>query len=416
MTYEYEIQTTGGCVTSTVNGFITVLSPPDMRLVSDATTVNQVICDGTPVQDIVYELQGGATTFGFSWVGSNSLDMTGLTRTTSGTNRYVISGTPLANVTQTTVYNYEIFTTGSACVSEVVLTGSIQIEPVDTITLISSATTDNQSVCLFDDDNPANTIAELMVPIEYQLLGGAVGQPITISYTANGGPAQNGLPPGLGYTLTPSNTILISGSIVASTTFTTPTVVYEYEIVTGGSCATTTIDGDITVYSPPVFELTSGVTTTNQVGYLAVCDRQDPIADIVYEFRGGATNVVFDWTGSTLNGVNGVIPSGTNSLVISGIPSVNVTQTTQYPYQVTTDGSACAPEIVYTGVIEVKPEELLTLASLPSTENQTICAGTGTNTLDPIIYNLEQEAVSAIVSLHQVYQVWLYCNLEPSNY
>ena len=34
----------------------------------------------------------------------------------------------------------------------------------------------------------------------------------------------------------------------------------------------------------------------------------------------------------------------------------------------------------------------------PSTENQTICAGTGTNTLEPIIYNLEQEAVSAVVS------------------
>ena len=158
------------------------------------------------------------------------------------------------------------------------------------------------------------------------------------------------------------------------------------------------LDGDITVHSPPVFELTSGVTTTNQTGYLAVCDRQDPIADIVYEFYGGATNVVFSWTGPTLNGVNGIILTGTNSLVISGIPSVNVTQTTQYPYQVTTDGSACAPEIVYTGVIEVKPVELLTLASLPATENQTICAGTGTNTLDPIIYNLEQEAVSAVVS------------------
>ena len=93
-----------------------------------------------------------------------------------------------------------------------------------------------------------------------------------------------------------------------------------------------------------------------------------------------------------------MIPSGTSSLVISGTPSVNVTATTQYPYQVTTDGSACAPEVVYTGVIEVKPEEMLVLASAPSTVNQIICAGTGTNTLEPIIYNLEQEAVSAVVS------------------
>ena len=236
------------------------------------------------------------------------------------------------------------------------------------------------------------------MPIEYQLAGGAIGAPYTISYTANGGPSQNGLPAGLGYTLTPSNTILISGSVIASTTFTTPTVNYAYEIVTGGGCATSTINGNITVSSPPVLQLTSAATTTNQVGFFAPCDRQDPIADIVYSFYGGATNVVFSWTGPTLNGVNAVIPSGTSSLVISGTPSVNVTATTQYPYQVTTDGSACAPEVVYTGVIEVKPEEMLVLASAPSTENQTICAGTGTNTLEPIIYNLEQEAVSAVVS------------------
>ena len=75
---------------------------------------------------------------------------------------------------------------------------SIQIEPVDAITLISSLSTENQSVCLFDDDNPANPIAEPMMPIEYQLAGGAVGNPILISYRANSGPIQNGLPPGLG--------------------------------------------------------------------------------------------------------------------------------------------------------------------------------------------------------------------------
>ena len=50
-------------------------------------------------------------------------------------------------------------------------------------------------MCLFDDDNPANAIAELMMPIEYQLEGGAIGEPFSISYSANGGPSLNGLPP-----------------------------------------------------------------------------------------------------------------------------------------------------------------------------------------------------------------------------
>ena len=198
--------------------------------------------------------------------------------------------------------------------SEVVITGSIQIEPVDFITLISSPTTDNQSVCLFDDDNAGNAIAELMIPIEYQLEGGAIGSPFTISYTANGGPSQNGLPQGLGYTLTPSNTILISVSVIASTTFTTPTVNYAYEIVTGGACVSRTITGNITVHSPPVLVLSSAATTTNQIGFFSVCDRQDDIADIVYSFYGGATDVAFIWTGPRLNGVNAVITPGTNSL------------------------------------------------------------------------------------------------------
>ena len=89
-------------------------------------------------------------------------------------------------------------------------------------------------------------------------------------------PSQNGLPQGLGYNLTISNTILISGSVTASTTFTTPTVNYAYEIVTGGGCVSTTITGNITVHSPPVLELSSAATTTNQIGFFAVCDRQDP--------------------------------------------------------------------------------------------------------------------------------------------
>ncbi len=99
----------------------------------------------------------------------------------------MIAGTPIVNVTQTTVYNYEIVTTGSACVSDVTMYGSIQLEPVDAISLVSSPSTANQSVCLFDSDNGSNTIAELMAPIEYQLEGGAIGAPYTITYTANGG-------------------------------------------------------------------------------------------------------------------------------------------------------------------------------------------------------------------------------------
>ena len=72
-----------------------------------------------------------------------------------------------------------------------------------------------------------------------------------------------------------------------------------------------------------------------------------------------------EWTGDTLTGVNGNTAPGTNQFVVSGIPSVNITSTTDYPFEVKTNGSACAPEVILSGTIQVKPLETLSLASDP---------------------------------------------------
>ena len=50
-----------------------------------------------------------------------------------------------------------------------------------------------------------------------------------------------------------------------------------------------------------------------------MCTNLEPIADITYEFYGGATDVILEWTGDTLTGVNGNIIPGTNQFVVSGI-------------------------------------------------------------------------------------------------
>ena len=120
---------------------------------------------------------------------------------------FTISGTPLMNVTQTTVYDYQIETIGSNCSSEVTLTGSLTIIPQDSVALISEPLTDNQTVCLNNNDNPSNSMAAPIEPIEYQLYGGAVGEPVTIRYSSSGGSFVSGLPAGLGSTITASNTV-----------------------------------------------------------------------------------------------------------------------------------------------------------------------------------------------------------------
>ena len=376
-------------------------NPPQLNLTSAPGTINQVLCDATPISTIVYQLGGAANQLSFTWTGDNSLAGSGLTTTISGTSQYIIAGIPTTNVTQSTVYTYQIETIGSACGTEVIQTGSIQIDPGDQIALVSVPGTDNQSICLMDNDNPQNSIAESFIPIEYQLQGGAIGNVIQVRYNVGGGPFEAGLPAGLGYTITPSNTIIINGAVTASTTFVSPTVVYNYEISTDGFCSTVMVNGSITVHSPPVLSLTSAVTTTNQVGFLNVCNQIDPIADIVYTLVDGATNYSFTWTGrNVLNGVNHALDPMTNQVRISGTPSVNVTTTTLYPYRIETTGSACAPEVVYTGAIEVKPIEQLTLASTASSTNQSICVGASFNTLTPIIYNLGNEATGAVVTFN----------------
>ena len=328
-------------------------NPPSLNLNSSPVTTNQVLCDGTPISTIVYQLGGAANNLSFTWTGNNSLAGSGLTTVASGTGQYIITGTPTVNVTQSTIFTYQIETIGSACGTEVIQMGSIQIDPVDSISLVSSPSTDNQSICLFDHDNPQNSIAESFMPIEYQLEGGAIGNTVQLRYNVNGGPFEAGLPVGLGYTITPSATIAISGSITASTTFVTPTVVYTYEITTNGTCATSTVLGQLTVHSPPVLNLTSAQGTASQT----VIDQSEPIEDIVYTFEGGANSVSFTWTGANSATIAGAglttTVSGTNQYIIAGTPTTNVSQSTVYTYQIETTGSACGTEVVLTGTIEV---------------------------------------------------------------
>ena len=151
--------------------------------------------------------------------GHRASNVLGLTATLNpARTEFTISGTPAMNVTQTTVYNYQIETTGSDCSPEIVLNGSLTLEPQDSISLIITPTLRllvQQVDCMFMDlDNPANAIAEPIQPIEYQLDGGAIGNPVSIRYRANGGAYIPGLPAGLGSTVTASNTVLITVALL----------------------------------------------------------------------------------------------------------------------------------------------------------------------------------------------------------
>ena len=333
------------------------------------------------------------------WTGTNSntIATSGLTFTNSGTTEFLISGTPTTSVTQTSIFEYQIATTGSNCIPEIVLTGRIQIEPNQTIDLISAAATENQVICVSNQINLLTGVTSVFAPIEYQLGGSSINATVT------------GLPPGIGYTKTVSNTILITGTAAASaTSIASPTVVYTYEINTIGNCdAATPITGTITVNSLPLLSLVTASTTTNQTGPTgAVCVNRDLIVPIEYQWDGGATGVVFNWTSpKDLDGVTATQIGTSNRFRIFGAPSVAITSTTIFTYEIRTVGSNCVPEISLTGSIEVKAEDKIDLISAPATENQDICLGdldnpltAVTNNFVPIIYQLSDGADSATVT------------------
>jgi hypothetical protein len=394
--YNYLITTNGDCTNVTANGSIDVSALPTLTLTSSATSANQTglnnVCDGTQIETIVYQLGGGATNFDFSWTGtlSNTIATSGLTFTNSGTTEFVIAGTPTTAVTQTSIFEYQIATMGSNCIPEIVLTGRIQIEPNQTIDLISAAATENQVICVNNQINPLGVVTSVFAPIEYQLGGSAIGATIT------------GLPPGIGFSRTASNTILITGSASASaTSIASPTVIYNYEINTFGNCdAALPITGSITVNSLPVLRLMTASSTANQTAPSGAVCVNTPIQDILYRFEGGATAVIFNWTSPyALAGVTAT-NSGTNEFIITGAPSVTLTTTTIFNYEIITTGSNCAPEITLTGSIEVIPEDLIVLTSAAGTDNQNVCVSglpVG-KALTDIVYELRNGAQTAIVT------------------
>ena len=131
-------------------------------------------------------------------------------------NQFTIYGTPTVNVTESTIYNIKLKLL-EVTAHQRFFTGSIQINPTDTITLVSSATTASQSICYNETDNASNTIALPIEDVIYEIGGGAIGESLTVTYSANGGPSQINLPTGLGLSVTGTQ-VLISGSIVVSTT------------------------------------------------------------------------------------------------------------------------------------------------------------------------------------------------------
>jgi hypothetical protein len=202
-TFNYMMILTGGCGNVTATGTIIVQPNNIITRTSAPGTDNQTVCVNTAITPITYSTTGatGATFANLP---------TGVTGTFSGGN-ITISGTP----TLADTFNYMVTLTGG-CGGVTTATGTIIVQPTNTITRTSAPGTDNQRVCL----NTAIT-------------------PITYSTTGATGATFLGLPAGVTGTFSDGN-ITISGTPTVAGTF-------NYMMILTGGCGNVTATGTLVV-------------------------------------------------------------------------------------------------------------------------------------------------------------------------
>ena len=200
--YTYTVTTSGtSCTPAVITGTITVTPAAAISLTSGANPLT--LCKGTPV-NIQYTVANGT---------GASLTAGALPAGVSGSfagGVYTISGTPTAGGT----FNYTITTSGGCGFANISGTINVQEETV-------SLTTGNASPTLC-----ANT---LMTSIVYTIGGTATSANVT------------GLPLGVNWAIA-GNIITISGTPDISTSGP-----YPYTVTATGTCASTTVNGTITV-------------------------------------------------------------------------------------------------------------------------------------------------------------------------
>jgi gliding motility-associated-like protein len=326
--YNYTITTSGGsCGPATATGTITVTAAPTLTLDVPGTNI-QTMCEGTPINTFTYSIGGSAT-----FAGTTGLPL-GITEVfSSGT--LTLSGSP----TQTGVFNFTVFTSGSPCGS-LNLFGTITVDQIPQLNLVSTPGSDSLQACL-------------NIPIDTVIFA--------VTGTATNITAVN-LPAGFN-SITQGDSIKIFGTPSAFGTF-------PYTVFTsGGTCPADTVYGQITVANGPVVNIVSFPGSDSQI----LCTG-DPLDTIVYVVSGAATNA---YAIGLPAGVTAVFSNDT--LFITGTPLSTATSN----YAVIATGGTCPNDTLVGGIYVISP--VLSLASSVGTDDQEICINTS---ISPIVYSV----------------------------
>ena len=137
-TYTYTVNSIGGSQAQSITGSITLNSPSNIILTSQANTSSQTVSSDSQINDIIYQYGGGATSINVSGLPN------GVNATINPNNQVVLSGQPIMsdNSANNEIYNFTISTIGNqnGC-SESSISGSITILNSSTSSSTTSSNT-----------------------------------------------------------------------------------------------------------------------------------------------------------------------------------------------------------------------------------------------------------------------------------
>ena len=366
--FSYTVETIGpSCDPATETGTITIIPNPQIQISNTGGSPNQILCEGTPIDEIVFNVIDNAERVEILW----NVTPTGISHQFDPTTKeFVISGTPI-NIDSDISYNYTLKAVNdtNGCESQI-YTGNIDVNAEHELTLLSGSSSTLQSVC------ESQTLA---FDITYQFGGGATSA------------RAYGLPPGLNWQIESGNILRISGDVIGDIT---SEQIFDYTVETvGNSCNGGPSNplqevGKITVYPDSDAELITPFSTSQQF----ICEGED-IEQIEYRFTAGTSGVIFY---GLPPGVTGNYNDVTKVLTISGKPNQDIEIDTQYDYTVKAlNENGCeSPEL--TGIINLKANAELTVLSGSLSETQSTCVDTQirpiivrfTNSNIPVVENL----------------------------
>jgi hypothetical protein len=290
-TFNYTVTLTGGCGNVRATGSIVVTPKNTISLSSATGTDAQTVCINTGITPITYAsvTATGATVTGLP---------AGVTGTWSG-NVLTISGSPTATGT----FNYTVTLTGGC--GTTTTTGSIVVDPANTITLSSATGSNNQTRCL----------------------NVAISN-ITYSTTSATGVNSSGLPAGVTASMS-GNTVTVSGTPTASGTF-------NYTLTLTGGCGSVTATGTIKVNPLPTIAVTPG-TAAICIGS-SISLRASGASTYVWSPAAGLSRTNGDTvtaapnssTTYTITGTdaNGCMNATTKPVTVNSLPTITVSPAT----------------------------------------------------------------------------------------